>query len=83
MSLTRLYPQWRSPPEQKRALEIISELAAKQLGLPPQIVFEAILTREKWAVPASAMALRSRMASWKKIRCVPWGVCATGNAYRF
>lgn len=31
----------------KRALEIISELAAKQLGLPPQIVFEAILTREK------------------------------------
>lgn len=31
----------------KRALEIISELAAKQLGLPPQVVFEAILTREK------------------------------------
>lgn len=33
----------------KRALEIISELAAKQLSLPPQVVFEAILTREKWA----------------------------------
>ena len=31
----------------KRALEIISELAAKQLGLAPQVVFEAILTREK------------------------------------
>ncbi|AWT19250.1 PTS IIA-like nitrogen regulatory protein PtsN [Klebsiella michiganensis] len=31
----------------KRALEIISELAAKQLGLSSQIVFEAILTREK------------------------------------
>ena len=31
----------------KRALEIISELAAKQLSLPPQVVFEAILTREK------------------------------------
>ncbi|MBS0849593.1 PTS IIA-like nitrogen regulatory protein PtsN [Citrobacter sp. JGM124] len=31
----------------KRALEIISELAAKQLGLPSQIVFEAILTRER------------------------------------
>lgn len=43
----------------KRALEIISELAAKQLGLPPQVVFEAILTREKWAVPGSATALRS------------------------
>ena len=27
----------------KRALEIISELAAKQLSLPPQVVFEAIL----------------------------------------
>ncbi|RRO37928.1 PTS IIA-like nitrogen regulatory protein PtsN, partial [Escherichia coli] len=34
-------------PEQKRALEIISELAAKQLSLAPQVVFEAILTREK------------------------------------
>lgn len=31
----------------KRALEIISELAAKQLNLSPQIVFEAILTRER------------------------------------
>ena len=31
----------------KRALEIISELAAKQLSLAPQVVFEAILTREK------------------------------------
>src|SRR5699024_12472475 len=31
----------------KRALEIISEMAAKQLSLPPQEVFEAILTREK------------------------------------
>ena len=30
----------------KRALEIISVLAAKQLSLPPQVVFEAILTRE-------------------------------------
>lgn len=31
----------------KRALEIISELAAKQLNLPPQVVFEAVLTRER------------------------------------
>ncbi|ACZ75180.1 PTS IIA-like nitrogen regulatory protein PtsN [Dickeya parazeae] len=31
----------------KRALEIISELAARQLNLPPQMVFEAILTRER------------------------------------
>lgn len=31
----------------KRALEIISELAATQLGLPYQTVFDAILTRER------------------------------------
>ncbi|WP_312042297.1 PTS IIA-like nitrogen regulatory protein PtsN [Erwinia sp.] len=31
----------------KRALEIISELAAKQLNLPHQTIFEAILTRER------------------------------------
>ncbi|ATZ12835.1 PTS IIA-like nitrogen regulatory protein PtsN [Erwinia amylovora] len=31
----------------KRALEIISELAAKQLNLPQQIIFDAILTRER------------------------------------
>ena len=31
----------------KRALEIISELAAKQLNLPPQVVFDAVLTRER------------------------------------
>ena len=31
----------------KRALEIVSELAAKQLSLPPQVVFEGILTRER------------------------------------
>lgn len=31
----------------KRTLEIISELAAKQLSLPPQVVFDAILTRER------------------------------------
>lgn len=31
----------------KRALEIISELAAKQLNLPSQIVFDAVLTRER------------------------------------
>ncbi|QPG14820.1 PTS IIA-like nitrogen regulatory protein PtsN [Erwinia amylovora] len=31
----------------KRALEIISELAAKQLHLPQQIIFDAILTRER------------------------------------
>ncbi len=55
----------------KRALEIISELAAKQLSLPPQVVFEAILTREKWAVPVSAMVLPFRMANWKKILCAP------------
>lgn len=35
----------------KRALEIISELAAKQLNLPHQTLFEAILTRERMAVP--------------------------------
>ncbi|MGL9769624.1 MAG: PTS IIA-like nitrogen regulatory protein PtsN [Sodalis sp. (in: enterobacteria)] len=31
----------------KRALEIISELAAKQLNLAPQVVFDAVLTRER------------------------------------
>ncbi|KEA53787.1 MULTISPECIES: PTS IIA-like nitrogen regulatory protein PtsN [Mangrovibacter] len=31
----------------KRALEIVSELAAKQLGLPSQAVFDAVLTRER------------------------------------
>lgn len=31
----------------KRALEIISELAAGQLNLPQQTIFEALLTREK------------------------------------
>ncbi|GKW42656.1 PTS IIA-like nitrogen regulatory protein PtsN [Pectobacterium carotovorum subsp. carotovorum] len=31
----------------KRALEIISELAAKQLNIPSQIIFDAILTRER------------------------------------
>ncbi|PIJ51053.1 PTS IIA-like nitrogen regulatory protein PtsN [Erwinia sp. OLTSP20] len=31
----------------KRALEIISELAAKQLNLPHQTIFESILTRER------------------------------------
>ncbi len=31
----------------KRALEIISELAAKQLNLPTPLIFEALLTRER------------------------------------
>ncbi|AFP85259.1 PTS IIA-like nitrogen regulatory protein PtsN [secondary endosymbiont of Ctenarytaina eucalypti] len=31
----------------KRALEIISELAAKSLNLSPKIVFDAVLTRER------------------------------------
>ncbi|MDX5629469.1 MULTISPECIES: PTS IIA-like nitrogen regulatory protein PtsN [unclassified Brenneria] len=31
----------------KRALEIISELAAKQLNLSSQIIFDALLTRER------------------------------------
>ena len=31
----------------KRALEIISELAANQLGLPAQVIFDALLTRER------------------------------------
>ncbi|ATA25643.1 PTS IIA-like nitrogen regulatory protein PtsN [Brenneria goodwinii] len=31
----------------KRALEIISELAAKQLNLPTQIIFDALLIRER------------------------------------
>ncbi len=31
----------------KRALEIISELAAQQLNLPHQTIFDAILTRER------------------------------------
>ena len=79
--LNGMYPQWRSLPEQKRALEIISELAAKQLGLPPQVVFEAILTREKWAVPVSATALRSRMATGRGHPACRRCVCATGNAY--
>lgn len=66
-----MYAKPRPLPEQKRAPEIISELAAKQLSPAPQVVFEAILTREKWAVPVSAMVLPFRMANWKKILCVP------------
>ncbi|MEW7000301.1 PTS IIA-like nitrogen regulatory protein PtsN [Serratia ureilytica] len=38
----------------KRALEIISELAAKQLNLPSQVVFDAVLTGSAWAAPVSA-----------------------------
>ncbi|ECE7319748.1 TPA_asm: PTS IIA-like nitrogen regulatory protein PtsN [Salmonella enterica subsp. enterica serovar Sendai] len=41
----------------KRALEIISELAAKQLSLPPQAVFEAILTREKMGSTGIGIAI--------------------------
>ncbi len=67
-----MYAKPRPLSEQKRALEIISELAAKQLSLPPQVVFEAILTREKMGSTAvSAMVLQFRMANWKKILCVP------------
>ena len=55
----------------KRALEIISELAAKQLSLAPQVVFEAILTREKMGSTGIGMVLPFRMANWKKILCVP------------
>ena len=44
--LNQIVPAVAFTARAKRALEIISELAAKQLGLPPQIVFEAILTRE-------------------------------------
>lgn len=36
----------------KRALEIISELAAPELGLPTQDVFEILLTREKMGTTA-------------------------------
>ena len=42
----------------KRALEIISELAAKQLSLPPQVVFEAILTRSDQNASAYTVAGR-------------------------
>ena len=41
----------------KRALEIISELAAKQLSLAPQVVFEAILTREKMGSIGNGIAI--------------------------
>ena len=37
----------------KRALEIISELAAERLGTSRQVLFECLLAREKWAVPGS------------------------------
>ncbi|KAA8999228.1 PTS IIA-like nitrogen regulatory protein PtsN [Affinibrenneria salicis] len=43
-SCTRCSVQCQS---KKRALEIISELAAQQLNLPAQTVFDAILTRER------------------------------------
>lgn len=55
----------------KRALEIISELAAKQLSLPPQVVFEAILTREKMGSTGIGNGIAIPMANWKKILCVP------------
>lgn len=65
-----MYAKPRPLSEQKRAPEIISELAAKQQPAASG-GFEAILTREKWAVPVSAMVLQFRMANWKKILCVP------------
>lgn len=67
----------------KRALEIISELAAKQLSLPPQVVFEAILTREKWAVPGSAMVSPFPTENWKRIRCVLSAFCPAGTPIAF
>ena len=59
MSLTRLYPQWRSLPEQKRALKSSVSWPQNSWVCRRRSCLEAILTREKWAVPASAMALRS------------------------
>ncbi len=55
----------------------------KQLSLPPQVVFEAILTREKMAVPVSAMVLPFRMANWKKIPARRWRFRSARNAYSF
>lgn len=34
----------------KRALELISEIAAPQIGQSPQELFESLLNREKWEV---------------------------------
>ncbi len=52
-------------------------------SLPPQVVFEAILTREKMGSTVSAMVLPFRMANWKKILCARWRFRSARNAYSF
>lgn len=47
----------------KRALEIISELAAKQLNLPQQIIFDAILTRERMGSTGIGSGIAIRTAN--------------------
>ncbi len=54
----------------KRALEIISELAAKQLSLPPQVVFEAILTREKMGSTGIGNGIAIPHGKLEEVRCV-------------
>ncbi len=61
--LTGMYAKPRPLPEQKTRPGNHQQLAAKQLSLAPQVVFEAILTGKKWAVPVSAMVLPFRMAN--------------------
>ena len=50
----------------KRALEIISELAATALALPENTLFEALLTREKSGQPVSVAGLPSPRKTGQK-----------------
>ena len=64
----------------KRALEIISELAAKQLSLPPQVVFEAILTREKMGSTGIGKGLLDSHMEWRTVRLFSKGEDVTAKA---
>ncbi len=68
----------------KRALEIISELAAKQLSLPPQVVFEAILTREKNGQYRDRQWYRhSPRKTGRGYAACCWRFCPAGNPIAF
>ncbi len=81
--LTGMYAKPRPLSEQKTRPGNHHELAAKQLSLPPQVVFEAILSGKKWAVPVSAMVLPFRMANGRRYSACRWRFRSARNAYSF
>lgn len=67
----------------KRALEIISELAAKQLSLAPQVVFEAILTRENGQYRYRQWYCHSAWQTGRRYSARRWRFRSARNAYSF